>query len=79
MQKYMAFLIVVFMIVFLWLADALAQSSGLRGKVRWITGAPAVGVEVKIMQNERMVAITYTNDRGLYAFFNIKKPFHLTG
>lgn len=55
-------------------ADALCQNSSLRGKVVWASGAPAVGLEIKLNQNNRVIATTYTNDRGLYAFFNINIP-----
>lgn len=76
MQKCITVLLIVFITGVLCSADALAQPSSLRGKVRWITGAPAIGMEVKIQRNKRVMAVTYTNDRGLYAFFNINPPFH---
>jgi len=44
--------------------------------VIWVTGAPAIGLEIKLQQNDRVLAITYTNERGLYGFFNINTPLH---
>ena len=76
MLKYKGVLLFILVIGLLLFTDALAQSPSLRGKVRWVTGAPAIGLEVKIQQNNRVVAITYTNERGLYAFFNINTPLH---
>jgi len=76
MQQCKTFLLFILVFVVLMSTDALAQSSSLRGKVRWVTGAPAIGLEIKLQQNDKVLAITYTNESGLYAFFNINTPLH---
>lgn len=74
MQKCKGVLLFILVIGLLLSTNALAQSPSVRGKVTWVTGSPAVGLEVKIQKNNRVVAVTYTNAKGLYAFFNINTP-----
>jgi len=74
MQHYKRILLIILVVGSLLPAKVSAQSSNIRGKVKWITGSPAIGLEVKLQQNNRVIAITSTNERGLYAFFNINVP-----
>lgn len=74
MKKCKATLLFVLVCGFLLSTVALSQPSNFRGKLTWATGAPAIGLEIKLQQNGNVLGITYTNERGLYAFFNINAP-----
>jgi len=52
--------------------DIQSQSLFAWGNVRWSTGSPAIGVEVKLMlHNGEMKSHMYTDQTGSYAFFGI--------
>ncbi len=51
-----------------------AQPPSCRGRVQWANGVPAIGLEVKIVQGSRELAKTFTNEKGLYAFFSLQQP-----
>jgi len=52
--------------------DTHCQSLFVWGNVKWITGIPSVGFEVKLMRlNGEFVSTAYTNQSGSYAFFGI--------
>ena len=53
-------------------ANTLSQTSlFVSGTVKWDTGIPAAGFEVRLVQNGVIRARTYTNQAGRYAFFGI--------
>lgn len=56
--------------------NAWCQNMILRGKVVWNSGAPAIGLEIQLRQNNRLLATTFTNESGRYAFFNINQSLH---
>jgi hypothetical protein len=51
-----------------------ARTMSLFGKISWATGAPVIGLEVKLAGDNRELAKTFTNDNGMYAFFDLPKP-----
>lgn len=44
----------------------------IAGTVKWISGVPATGLQVKLVRAGRVMATTYTNSAGRYAFFRIQ-------
>ena len=73
-----AFVLFIFLLEVLIATDSFSQSFSMRGKVTWTSGTPAIGMEVQLQQkqNRQVLASTYTNDKGLYAFFDINAPPH---
>ncbi len=47
------------------------RSLFVSGTVKWDTGTPAVGFEVRLVQHGVIRAKTYTNQAGRYAFFDV--------
>jgi hypothetical protein len=60
--------------------NSYGQSVSIWGNVLWATGSPAIGVEVKLVRNDKTLSVAaYTNQAGRYAFFGIKgKPADYT-
>ena len=74
MLRYTFFFLLVCAIGILCATDAMVQESQLRGKVVWASGTPAIGLEVKVQANNRVLATAFTNENGLYAFFESTLP-----
>ncbi|MHB8808714.1 MAG: hypothetical protein ACYC9M_01705 [Desulfobulbaceae bacterium] len=74
MLRYTVLFLLVFAIAVFFATDAMAQDSPLRGKVIWASGAPAIGLEVKVQVNSSVLATAFTNENGLYAFFESSLP-----
>lgn len=53
-------------------AQAWSQSGPfLFGTVRWHSGPPAHGLEVQLLRGTQMMAATFTDQEGFYAFANL--------
>jgi hypothetical protein len=56
-------------------ALASAQGINLWGVVTWKTGAPAVGVELRLLSGERMLPLhILTNSAGRYGLYGLSAP-----
>ena len=70
MKKYLS--IVLLLILFgVFLKYAYGDPPFVWGIVKWSTGSPAIGLEVKLVRNGVVAARAYTNQAGRYAFFGI--------
>lgn len=73
MKKILAISALILMTVCSLSKDVCAQSLFVWGNVKWATGNPAIGIEVRLLQNNGMVKSTaYTDQTGSYAFFAIE-------
>jgi hypothetical protein len=68
MKKYLS-IVLLLMIVFS--KYAYGDPPFIWGIVKWSTGSPATGLEVKLVRNGVVAATAYTNQAGRYAFFGI--------
>lgn len=58
----------------LWTLPALAVAGEqlfVWGVVKWNTGTPAAGVEIRLMEDGHVRAKTFSNQAGRYGFFDI--------
>jgi hypothetical protein len=70
MKKYLS--IVLLLIIFGVFSEyAYSEPPFIWGIVKWSTGSPAAGLEVKLVRNGVVAARAYTNQAGRYAFFGI--------
>jgi hypothetical protein len=44
----------------------------MHGNVKWSTGTAAVSVKLRLLQNNKEKAVTYTNQNGDYGFYGVK-------
>jgi hypothetical protein len=74
MKKYFAKLALLTFILSIFATNVLGQSQlFVWGDVRWSTGYPAIGLEVRLIRNSTnaIVRRSYTNPAGRYAFYGI--------
>ena len=67
-------LFALFVCAIFYVVPVAAQPPFCRGRVQWANGVPAIGLEVKIVQGSHELAKTFTNEKGLYAFFSLQQP-----
>ena len=72
MRKYVWTPIVIILTMGLFQNNALSGELFLWGTVKWNTGTPAVGLEIRLIKDETIVARTYSNQAGRYGFFEIQ-------
>jgi hypothetical protein len=72
MKTYFAKLFLIIVILCIIPIDSFGESF-LWGKVKWITGSSAIGLEVRLIRNDTnaIVAREYTNEDGSYTFSGI--------
>lgn len=71
MRRYTIYLLLI-LAGMIFLAEASrAQDSSLRGRVIWRSGAPVIGMEVRLEKDNQTLERTFTNQSGMYAFFGI--------
>jgi len=64
---------VFFILLILFPINTLGQASlFIYGTVRWDNGAPAAGLEMRLVSSDRIRAKIYTNQEGRYGFFDIE-------
>lgn len=72
MRTKIIFLSIILLTFFYAPNDTYCQSLFVWGNVKWITGNPSVGFEVKLIRlNGEIASTAYTNQSGSYAFFGI--------
>ena len=49
-----------------------SQNLFLRGVVKWNTGTPALGLQIRLIKDGVIISKSYTNQKGRYVFFNIQ-------
>ncbi len=77
MNNYFAKLALIILILSIFPTTVLSQAKPapvplfLWGNVKWVTGFPAIGLEVRLIRNDTsaIVQTAYTNPSGGYAFF----------
>lgn len=73
MKKYLPILTLALVMLSIPSKSVYGQSLFIWGNVKWATGYPAVGVEVRLVKkNEMVMSKVYTDQSGSYAFFGIR-------
>lgn len=71
MKKFFKKATFILIILIIFPNTAFSQQLFIWGNVKWNTGTPAIGIELRLVKNNITQAIGYTNQAGRYAFFDI--------